>query len=111
MRVPGLFRALLLASAAFTSAVASGIAAAESASEFPSRPLRIIVPFTAGSGSDSSARYYGEALGRALGQPVVVENRPGANGVIGIQALRTRRPTATRSCWRAIRRCRSIPSC
>ncbi|WP_043438942.1 MULTISPECIES: tripartite tricarboxylate transporter substrate binding protein [Cupriavidus] len=89
MRVPGLLRALLLASVAFASAAASGIAAAESASEFPSRPLRIIVPFTSGSGSDSSARFYGEALGRVLGQPVVVENRPGANGVIGIQALKS----------------------
>ncbi|MGY8527495.1 tripartite tricarboxylate transporter substrate binding protein [Paracidovorax citrulli] len=62
--------------------------AAESAAEFPSKPIRVIVPFTSGSGSDSSARYYGEALGKALGQPVVVENRPGANGVIGIQALK-----------------------
>ncbi|TWG85589.1 tripartite-type tricarboxylate transporter receptor subunit TctC [Cupriavidus gilardii J11] len=62
--------------------------AAESAADFPSRPIRVIVPFTSGSGSDSSARYYGEALGKLLGQSVVVENRPGANGVIGIQALK-----------------------
>ncbi|MFJ4289036.1 Bug family tripartite tricarboxylate transporter substrate binding protein [Cupriavidus sp. NPDC089707] len=69
--------------------VGATAALAESAGEFPSRPIRILVPFTAGSGSDSSARYYGEALGRLLRQPVVVENRPGANGVIAIQALKS----------------------
>jgi hypothetical protein len=73
--------ALALSGAAF--------AQADAAKDFPNRPLRIIVPFTSGSGSDSSARFYGEALGRVLGQPVVVENRPGANGVIGIQALKS----------------------
>lgn len=62
---------------------------AESAQAYPTRPIRVIVPFTSGSGSDSSARYYGEQLGKALGQPVVVENRPGANGLIGIQALKS----------------------
>ncbi|MEK7492029.1 MAG: tripartite tricarboxylate transporter substrate binding protein [Pseudomonadota bacterium] len=61
---------------------------AETAKEFPTRPIRVIVPFTSGSGSDTSARYYGEQMGRTLGQPVVVENRPGANGLIGIQALK-----------------------
>ncbi|MBY4947289.1 tripartite tricarboxylate transporter substrate binding protein [Cupriavidus respiraculi] len=68
-------------------ALAAAASAGESARDFPSRPLRIVVPFTPGSGSDNSARYYGEALARELGQPVVVENKPGANGVIGIQAV------------------------
>src|SRR5690606_25192317 len=62
--------------------------AARAADDFPSRGLTIIVPFTPGSGSDASARFYGEALAKYFGHPVVVENRPGANGIIGIQALK-----------------------
>lgn len=60
--------------------------------EYPSRPLRIIVPFTAGSGADAAARVYGELLAKQLGQPVTVENRPGANGVIGLQVLKQAPP-------------------
>ncbi len=63
-------------------------AAAQTAAGFPSRPIRILVPFTAGSGADSSSRYYGEALGKLLGQQVVVENRPGGSGVVAVQAVR-----------------------
>lgn len=55
--------------------------------DFPNHGLTIIVPFTPGSGSDASARFYGEELAKHFGQPVVVENRPGGNGIIGIQAL------------------------
>lgn len=53
---------------------------------WPSRPLRIIVPFGAGSGNDIVARLVGEHLARAFGQPVVVDNRAGANGTIGAGA-------------------------
>jgi tripartite-type tricarboxylate transporter receptor subunit TctC len=55
---------------------------------FPSRPLRIIVPFLAGSGSDSGARAYAEGIGRHLGQPVVVDNRPGASGAVAALAVK-----------------------
>jgi tripartite-type tricarboxylate transporter receptor subunit TctC len=50
--------------------------------QFPSKPLRLIVPFGAGSSTDIVARIVGQALGQALGQPVVVENKPGADGAI-----------------------------
>ena len=51
---------------------------------FPSKTIHIIVPFAAGSATDVAARLVGERLNAAWGQPVVVENRPGAGGTIGI---------------------------
>lgn len=55
---------------------------------FPSRPIRIMVPFTAGSGADSSSRFYGEQIAKQFGQQVQVENRPGGSGVVAVQAVR-----------------------
>jgi len=53
------------------------------AQTYPSGPIKIIVPFTAGSATDIMARTVGERLSQAFGQPVIVENRPGAGGTIG----------------------------
>lgn len=53
------------------------------AQEFPSRSLQVIVPFTAGGPTDAMARVIGRELSRLTGQPVVVENRPGAGGNVG----------------------------
>jgi len=58
------------------------------ASSFPSKPIRIIVPFAAGSGSDSASRAYGEAISRLLGQPVIIDNRPGGSGILAIQLVK-----------------------
>ncbi len=58
------------------------------AKEFPNRPVKVIVPFTAGSGSDTSARFFGEKLAVLLGQPFVVENRPGASGVVAVMTVK-----------------------
>jgi tripartite-type tricarboxylate transporter receptor subunit TctC len=59
-----------------------------SAQAFPSKPMKILVPFTAGSGADSSSRFYGDQLAKLLGQTVTVENKPGGSGVIAVQAAR-----------------------
>jgi len=61
---------------------------AQSAASFPNKPIKVLVPFNAGSGADSSSRFYGEALGKLLGQTVTVENRPGGSGVVAVQATR-----------------------
>ena len=52
---------------------------------FPTKPIRIVAPFGAGGGGDTSLRMLGGHLAKALGQPVVVDNKPGANGVVGAQ--------------------------
>lgn len=57
--------------------------------DFPNRPIKVIVPFTPGSGSDTSARFFGQKLTAILGQPFVVENRPGASGAIAVMAVKT----------------------
>ena len=56
--------------------------------KFPDRPLRLIVPFSAGGVTDLVARVYAEELTKALGQTVVVENRTGANGAIAVDGLK-----------------------
>jgi tripartite-type tricarboxylate transporter receptor subunit TctC len=73
----------------------SPFAAAQDAAAFPSKPIHIIVPFTAGSATDILARTIGERLSPALGQPVIVENRPGAGGTIGISQLAKAAPDGT----------------
>jgi len=63
------------------------LAAAGAAAQFPERPLRLIVPQAAGSATDSVARLLAPEMARPLGQPVVVENRPGGALTIGIDAV------------------------
>jgi len=72
-----------LVSTLIAAAAAAVLASAASAQGFPNKPIRVIVPFTPGSSTDITARAVGERLSAALGQPVVIENRPGAGGKIG----------------------------
>ncbi len=65
---------------------AAGIAALSLHAEiFPSKPIRLVVPFAPGAGTDTVARLIGQKLGESLGQPVVIENKTGASGAIGAE--------------------------
>jgi tripartite-type tricarboxylate transporter receptor subunit TctC len=65
---------------------AASIVAPASAETFPSKPIRFIVPYAAGGNVDVTVRLVGEAMQRNLGQPVIVDNRPGAGGLVGQEA-------------------------
>ncbi|HZF75912.1 MAG TPA: tripartite tricarboxylate transporter substrate binding protein [Acetobacteraceae bacterium] len=78
-------RCALLAGVAAVLGLAGGAAA--QAPAFPERPVRVVVPIAAGGGTDVFARMLAELAAPALRQPVVVENRAGASGTIGLQAV------------------------
>ena len=78
LRVAVVLAGVLLWDAAFTPACAQ---------TYPNRPLRLIVPFGAGTATDLVARHVGFGLANELGQPVTVENRPGGGGMIGAEAV------------------------
>lgn len=63
-----------------------------SAQNFPSKPIKIAVPFPAGGGTDSMARSLGDALSKELGQPIIIDNKPGAGTVIGNDVVAKSQP-------------------
>ena len=83
LQLKGAFLALLMVLAAGDAVVAQ---------TFPDHPVRIIVPFPPGGATDIAARLVGERLSAAWGQPVVVENRSGASGSIGTEAVARAKP-------------------
>jgi tripartite-type tricarboxylate transporter receptor subunit TctC len=81
-------RALAAHRGAFTALTCLALAAGEvGAQAFPSKPIRIVVGFAAGSGTDVVARIAAQRLPEALGQPVVIDNRPGSGGMIATEVV------------------------
>src|SRR6478672_7657663 len=73
-----------LAAAALLAALSSGFADAQI---YPTKPVRLIVPYPPGGGTDLVARFICQKLGDSLGRPVLIDNRAGANGLIGTEAI------------------------
>jgi len=75
-------RTILVAAIAATAAFAAG-----AADVYPSRPIRLITPYAPGGNGDIMARIVGQRLAEGLRQPVIIDNRPGANGIIGTELV------------------------
>lgn len=93
--ISGLLRRKFLAAGVATLALvagAAGTAPAARAAAWPNQPLRLIVPFGAGSSPDQMSRVIGQELGKILGQDVIVVNRPGAGGNLGTFDIANARP-------------------
>ena len=81
-----MFRRLIIGAAAFA------FAAAAAAQQFPAKPVTLICPWPAGGVTDIAMRALAEATGKYLGQPIVIDNKPGASGTLGAGAMLTARP-------------------
>lgn len=70
-----------------TVTVALATLPAHAQDNYPNRPIKIVVPYTAGGGVDTVARLVGERMSKSLAQPVVIDNKPGASGMVGAAAV------------------------
>jgi len=78
--------------AGFVAAASLVAAVPVAAQPYPNKPIRLIVPFAPGSGSDILARILSEPLSQALGQPIVIDNKPGNNTTVGTEIVATAAP-------------------
>ena len=86
--------------AAIATAVLICAVTPAAAQTYPTRPIRMIVPFAPGGNVDINARAVAPGLGQLLGQQVIVDNRAGASGIIGTDAVaKSPPPTATPCSW------------
>ncbi len=92
MQRPTLSCLAIAAIAALVSCSALAQRASSAPGDYPNRPVRIIVPQAAGGGVDVVARSVAQKLGESWGQQVLVDNRPGANGIIGMEAVAKSKP-------------------
>lgn len=83
------FRAALLCVVAL---VLGGVEAGAQSAAYPDRPVKILVPYAPGGATDIVARIIGEQMRQTLGQPVVIENKPGANGIIAVEEMARAKP-------------------
>jgi tripartite-type tricarboxylate transporter receptor subunit TctC len=63
------------------------VLAADNHSSYPDKPIRLVVPYTPGGGADTNSRMLAQPMSAVLGQPIIIENKPGASGVVGAMAV------------------------
>ena len=80
-------RPLLQRAALMLALLGSAVSPLALAQAFPTKPIKVIVPFAPGSATDQIGRAFGAKMAESLGQPVIIENKPGANGMIGADAV------------------------
>jgi len=90
--------------------VFSALLLAAGDSDYPTRSIRLVVPYPPGAGTDGTARIVAEALGRQLGQSIVVENRPGASGVIGSDYVAKASPDGYTLLWTSTDSMTAVPA-
>jgi len=86
-RQPSNRRAWLCAAASTAALFALAPAQAQAQAPYPNKPIRMVVPFQAGGATDVLARVLGQKMSAGLGQPIVIDNKPGAAGIIGTDAV------------------------
>jgi tripartite-type tricarboxylate transporter receptor subunit TctC len=79
--------------------------------QYPAKPIRLVVPFPAGESVDATARLVGQSWSVALGQQIVVDNRGGAGGTIGSEAVAKSAPDGYTILWATSGRSRSVRGC
>jgi tripartite-type tricarboxylate transporter receptor subunit TctC len=95
--------AVIFFSAALASTTATGSdSSAAAAGKFPTKPIRLIVPFPPGGTTDLLARVIGKKLTEATGQQVIIDNRAGASGIIGTQIVAAAAPDGYIVLWQKV---------
>jgi len=79
-------------------------------SDYPNHPIRLVVPYPPGAGTDATARIVAEALGKQLGQTIVVENKPGASGLIGTDGVAKAAPDGYTLLWTSTDSMTTVPA-
>src|SRR5262245_25281534 len=90
--------------------IGAALSFAALAADYPDRPIKLIVPYPTGAGTDSSARIVAEALSKRLGQQVVVDNKPGASGTIGVDYVAKSAPDGYTILWTSIDSITLVPA-
>jgi tripartite-type tricarboxylate transporter receptor subunit TctC len=80
-------RPLAFIACSIALALSSMHGAAQAQANYPDKPIRLVVPYTPGGGADTNSRMLAQPMSVILGQPIVIENRPGASGVVGAMAV------------------------
>ena len=99
---------ILAACCSCATVIAAEAPRAGAAATYPTKPIRMVVPYAPGGGSDIVARIVGQRMSESLGQTIVVDNRPGAAGMLGAELAGLTRPRTVTPCCSRTRRTRSI---